>query len=133
MREIVDVIDCRHANRITVGVEDVKLVARRNTALFELLSTEAQKNGLALDALKIKPPKPRPKPAAPKKGPAAKKDVKGKGKAKDRGMDVDGESAPEASERSADDAPSGGDSEDEEPVKKKPKAVPRKTSEKKKK
>ncbi|ORY75676.1 kinetochore component CENP-S-domain-containing protein [Leucosporidium creatinivorum] len=122
----------KHANRTTVGVEDVKLAARRNDALYELLASEAVKHGLALADSKPKPkaaprPKAAPKPKAPAKEKAAPKiasKAKGKVKAKmiveseeEDEMDVDREEEERES-----------DSEEEE-VKLKPvKRVPSKKS-----
>ncbi|KAL8283642.1 hypothetical protein RQP46_005437 [Phenoliferia psychrophenolica] len=124
----------KHANRLTIGVEDVKLVARRNTSLYELLSSEANKHGLALDALKIKAPRPRAKPAAGAKKAAAaaavkkeKEKEKGKGKGK---MEVDGESGDSAEE---DDADSDDSDEPALVVKKKATAGVKKAAEKKRK
>ncbi|KAM0755675.1 hypothetical protein T439DRAFT_351437 [Meredithblackwellia eburnea MCA 4105] len=72
--------------KTTVGVEDVKLAVRNNDSLFNLLSNEAHKHGLALSDLQVKP---KSKPRAPRKPSTTTAAGKRKGKAKAEKTDDD--------------------------------------------
>lgn len=77
----------RHAGRTTIGVEDVKLAARRNEMLYQLICTEATRHGLSVESLKEKKAKPKPKAStsAAKKKEKAKEDDLGADESDDSG------------------------------------------------
>ncbi|GAA5913547.1 hypothetical protein JCM8208_000707 [Rhodotorula glutinis] len=96
----------KHAGRMTINADDVKLAARRNEPLYELLTTSAQQHGLTLAELKADTSSSKakgakqvkaPRLAAPKKEaePSKVKDKrkgKEKEKDKDKGTKVQGSS-----------------------------------------
>ncbi|GAA6032802.1 hypothetical protein JCM8097_000798 [Rhodosporidiobolus ruineniae] len=103
----------KHAGRMTINVDDVKLAARRNEPLYDQLCTAATQHGLALADLKADQSKPKKAPRASsttktavastsKAAPAAKsKAAKGKGKGTAKESDVE-------EEEEEDEAPPGG-------------------------
>ncbi|GAA5834341.1 hypothetical protein JCM9279_004289 [Rhodotorula babjevae] len=67
-----------HAGRLTINADDVKLAARRNEPLYELLTTSAQQHGLTLAELKADASSSKAKGAKQVKAPrlnAPKKEV----------------------------------------------------------
>ncbi|GAA5926414.1 hypothetical protein JCM3775_001009 [Rhodotorula graminis] len=87
----------KHAGRLTINADDVKLAARRNEPLYELLTTSAQQHGLSLAELKADTTSSKakggkqvkaPRLAAPKKEVARDAETskaKDKGKEKEKG------------------------------------------------
>ncbi|TNY21820.1 kinetochore component CENP-S-domain-containing protein [Rhodotorula diobovata] len=109
----------KHAGRLTINADDVKLASRRNEPLYELLTTAAQQHGLTLAELRADTASSKAKgkqvkaprlatapPLVPKttkkktkdeakedKGKSAKAGAKSKGKGKERARDEEEEEA----------------------------------------